>query len=264
MNQAGSVFLALGGAFFLSLGTILQWLGHERHGRSAPDAWRVAVQPMWWLGIVSGALGTLSYYAALWSGLLSLVQPLSSLHIVFTAVGMAWLRKEAVLGFRAGSISLVAVGVLACLIGEIGKESTRSPQLWGAAIFVGLLVVAILATLLLPRVSDRLSVWAGCAYSVSAVAWKGISELGATLPGVVSGMVFGAAYVLGFVFLQAAFRRGGAASVNAIATGVATALPMLAASWIFQEPIEPLTWIGAAFIVAGVVVGGCRKSALKP
>lgn len=265
MNPTWSILLALGGAVFLSLGTVLQWLGHERHGRGVAEAWRVAVQPLWWLGILAGALGTLSYYAALWTGLLSLVQPLSSLHIVFTAVGMAWLRKEAVLGLRAGSIALVALGVVAGLVGE----STESvlvppPQLWGALVFLGVLFAVGLATLLLPRASDRLSVWAGCSYSVSAVAWKGVAEMGATIPGVVVGMLFGATYVLGFVFLQAAFRRGGAASVNAVATGVATALPMLAAKWVFAEPIGILTWVGATLIVAGVVVGGCRRGPGAP
>jgi len=264
MNPTWSILLALGGAVFLSMGTILQWLGHERHGRGTPEPWRVGVQPMWWLGIFTGALGTLSYYAALWTGLLSLVQPLSSLHIVLTAVGMAWLRKEAVLGLRAGSISLVAVGVLACLLGESTESVLVPPQLGGAMVFLGVLAVVGLSTLLLPRVADRLSVWAGCAYSISAVAWKGIAEMGATIPGVVVGMIFGATYVLGFVFLQAAFRRGGAASVNAVATGVATALPMLAAKWVFAEPIGVLTWVGATFIVAGVVMGGYRRGAGVP
>lgn len=259
MNPTWSILLALGGAVFLSLGTVLQWLGHDRHGRMTPDPWRVAVQPLWWLGILAGAMGTLSYYAALWTGLLSLVQPLSSLHIVLTAVSMAWLRKEAVLGLRAGSISLVALGVLVCLVGESTESVLVPPQLPGALIFLAVLAVVGLATLLLPRASDRLSVWAGCAYSVSAVAWKGIAEMGATIPGVVVGMLFGATYVLGFVFLQAAFRRGGAASVNAVATGVATALPMLAAKWVFAEPIGILTWVGATLIVAGVVMGGCKR-----
>jgi drug/metabolite transporter (DMT)-like permease len=259
MNPTWSILFALGGAAFLSLGTVLQWLGHECHGRMTPEPWRVAAQPRWWLGILAGAVGTLSYYAALWTGLLSLVQPLSSLHIVFTAMAMAWLRKEAVQGLRAGSIALVALGVMAGLVGESTESVLVPPQLWGALVFLGVLVVVGLATLLLPRASDRLSIWAGCTYSVSAVAWKGIAEMGATIPGVVVGMIFGASYVLGFVFLQAAFRRGGAASVNAVATGVATALPMLAAKWVFAEPIGILTWIGAALIVAGVVMGGYRR-----
>lgn len=260
MNTWGSIVLALLGAVLLSGGTILQWLGHERHGRVAPDAWRVAEQPMWWLGIGVGALGTFCYYAALWSGLLSLVQPLSSLHIVFTAVGMAWLRKEAVLGVRAGSIALVALGVLACLVGEIGQTATGAPEAWGGLWFALLLLAVALAALLLPKHADRLSIWAGCAYSVSAVSWKGVADLGASFQGVASGMLFGATYVLGFMFMQAAFRRGGAASVNAVATGVATALPMAAATWIFHEPVGWLTWIGAALIVAGVVIRRQRRA----
>lgn len=260
MTVWGSVFLALLGAVLLSGGTILQWLGHERHGRVAPDAWRVAEQPLWWTGIAVGTLGTFCYYAALWFGLLSLVQPLSSLHIVFTAVGMAWLRKEAVMGVRAGSIGLVALGVAACLVGEIGQSASGSPEPFGGLWFGLLLLVVGFAALLLNKHADRLSIWAGCAYSISAVSWKGVADLGASLPGVASGMLFGGTYVLGFMFMQAAFRRGGAASVNAVATGVATALPMAAAAWIFHEPVGWLTWLGAVLIVAGVVIRRQRRA----
>lgn len=256
----GPILLALAGAFLLSLGTILQWIGHERHGRSAPEAWRVTAQPLWWAGIGVGAMGTLCYYVALWSGMISLVQPLSSLHIAFTAMGMAWLRKEAILGFRAGTIFLVALGVLCCLVGEVGQEVSSPPELAGSFWFAGVLAAAAAAAFLLPRVADRLSIWAGCAYSVSAVSWKMVSDLGASLHGVAAGMLFGACYVLGFVFMQAAFRRGGAASVNAIATGTATALPLVAAFWIFREPVGWITWLGGGLIVVGVVMGGRRRA----
>ncbi len=260
MNAWGSIVWALWGGGLVGGAPTLHGGAPARRGRAPPDAWRVAEQPMWWLGIGVGALGTFCYYAALWTGLLSLVQPLSSLHIVFTAVGMAWLRKEAVLGVRAGSIALVALGVLACLVGEIGRTATATPEAWGGLWFALLLVVVVLAALLLPKHSDRLSIWAGCAYSVSAVSWKGVADLGASFQGVASGMLFGATYVMGFMFMQAAFRRGGAASVNAVATGVATALPMAAAMWIFHEPVGWLTWIGVGLIVAGVLIRRQRRA----
>lgn len=264
MNQTASVLLALGGAVLLSLGTILQWLGHERHGRANPDAWKVSGQPIWWTGIVGSGLGTGLYYAALWVGMISLVQPLSSLHIAFTAIGMAWLRKEAVMGYRAWGISLVAAGVLACLLGEVGKESLAAPSLPGAGAFLGLIALLGLATLRLPRISDRLAVWSGCVYSISAVSWKAVADLGATIPGVVAGMLFGASYVLGFVLIQAAFRRGGAGAINATASGVATALPMAAAVWVFSEPVGWSTWVGILLITSGVVLAGCKRGFYKP
>ena len=264
MNSLASILLALGGALFLSGGTILQWLGHERHGRVLPEAWKVTRQPLWWTGIVAGAVGTLLYYAALWVGMISLVQPLSSLHIAVTAIGMAWLRKEAVLGLRAWGISLVAAGVLACLIGEAGMETTAVPDLGGAGAFLGLIALLVAATFLLPRLSDRLAIWSGCFYSVSAVAWKAVADLGATPEGIVSGVLFGIGYVMGFVFIQAAFRRGGAGAVNAAASGVATALPMAAAVWIFSEPVGLASWLGIAMIGTGVVLGGCKRGGFKP
>ena len=266
MNQAASIALSLGGAAFLSLGTVLQWLGHERHGRANPIAWKVSGQPLWWTGIVGSGAGTVLYYAALWIGMISLVQPLSSLHIALTALGMAWLRKEAVLGRRAWGIALVAVGVLACLAGEVGMESAAKPRLEGAAAFLALVAFLGLAALRLPRVADRLAIWSGGVYSISSVSWKLVADLGASLPGLVAGMLFGATYVMGFVLMQAAFRRGGAGAINAAASGVATALPMAAAVWIFSEPIGALTWGGVALIAGGVVLaghkrGGCRPSA---
>lgn len=259
MNQMPSILLALGGAVFLSAGTILQWLGHERHGRANPIAWKVSGQPLWWTGIVSSGLGTVSFYAALWMGMISMVQPLSSLHIALTALGMGWLRKEAVLGYRAYGISLVAVGVLSCLVGEIGKESAAAPSLLGAVAFLGLILVLGLAALRLARVADRLAVWSGSLYSISAVSWKAVADLGVSVPGLVASMLFGATYVLGFVLMQAAFRRGGAGAINAAASGVATALPMAAAVWIFSEPVGWLTWLGIALIAAGVVLVGHRR-----
>lgn len=263
MNQWASIPLALGGAVFLSAGTILQWLGHERHGRANPIAWRVSGQPLWWTGIACSGLGTICFYAALWVGMISMVQPLSSLHIALTAVGMGWLRKEAVLGYRAWGISMVAVGVLACLVGEVGKESAAPPDLLGAAAFLGLIAVLGLAALRLPRVADRLAVWSGSVYSISAVAWKAVADLGVSLPGLVAGMLFGATYVMGFVLMQAAFRRGGAGAINASASGVATALPMAAAVWVFAEPVGWMTWAGIALIATGVVLSGARRGSVR-
>lgn len=263
MTQLPSILLALGGAVFLSMGTILQWLGHERHGRTNPIAWKVSGQPMWWTGIVCSGWGTVCFYAALWLGMISMVQPLSSLHIALTALGMGWLRKEAVLGHRAWGISMVAVGVVACLVGEVGKESSAPPSQLGAVAFLGLVLVLCLAALRLPRVADRLAVWSGSVYSISAVSWKAVADLGVSLPGLVAGMMFGATYVLGFVLMQAAFRRGGAGAVNASASGVATALPMAAAVWVFSEPVGWTTWIGILLIASGVVLSGHRRGASK-
>ncbi len=264
MNQAASIALSLGGALFLSLGPVLQWLGHARHGRANPIAWKVSGQPLWWTGIVSSGAGTILYYAALWIGMISLVQPLSSLHIALTALGMGWLRKEAVLGRRAWGIALVAFGVLACLAGEVGRETAAKPRLEGAAAFLALVVLLGLAALRLPRVSDRLAIWSGSVYSISSVSWKLVADLGASLPGLVAGMLFGATYVMGFVLMQAAFRRGGAGAINAAASGVATALPMAAAVWIFSEPTGPLTWGGVALIAAGVVLTGHKRGSCRP
>lgn len=259
MNQILSLVLAFAGSLFLSAGCVLQWLGHERVGRRDPGSWRVARDAYWWFGMGASTLGTLLHYAAIWKGFLSLVLPVSSLHIAITALAMSRLRKEAVMGSRALGISLVALGVLACMVGEAGAVGSdrldRTGVPWISAIIGG---VAVLS-LLIPRQGVRLAVGSGIAYALAAVAVKALSGSSDLPSKLVAVAVFLPAYAGGFFLIQAGFRRGGAGSVNAMATGTATALAMVAAVVVFHEPVPVLSWIGAGCIALGVAFSGRRS-----
>lgn len=259
MNPLLSLLLALAGAFFLSGGGALQWLGHERNGRIGPGGWKVAKVPCWWLGIACGAVGSICHYAALWVGLVALVLPVSSLHIVLTALAMSRLRKEAILGLRAVGIVLVSLGVGLCLAAEVGKTSERMASLPDAAICVALLCALGLANFLLRRPSNRFAAASGLAFASAAVSWKMLSLATRIPQRTGAATVFSISCAAGFLLMQAGFRRGGAGAVNATSTGTATVLAMVAAAFLFGEPVAPIAWIGTGCVAAGVAFIGWRR-----
>lgn len=257
MNPSLPVALSVLGSCFLSGGTVLQWLGHEDQRRGSPaGAWGVARRTRWWGGIGLSAAGTALQFWALWIGALALVQPLGALHIALTAVAMAQLRREAVLGWRLWGILLVTLGTFLCLAGEAGVETGRIPSLPGAMGFLGFLLAMALVASFLPRAAARSAVASGVAYSLSAVAWKAVSELGLVPSALPWALLFAAGYIGGFALIQVGFRHGGAGTVNALATGTATALPMVAAVSVFGEPVSPLAWTGVALTALGVLLVG--------
>jgi multidrug transporter EmrE-like cation transporter len=253
-----SLVLALAGAFLLSAGGVLQWLGHERNGRCA-SGWKVYLVPLWWTGILASAAGTICHYTALWIGLVALVLPVSGLHIAFTAVAMSRLRKEALLGFRAWGIGCVAVGVLLCLAGEAGRSSADLPARFGFVVPGILGAAVLLGSFLLRRPSDRFAVGSGLAFAASAVSWKLMSGDPRISDRIFAALFFAVTYTAGFLLIQAAFRKGGAGAVNATANGTATALAMVAAVSLFGEPVPAISWIGTAAVAAGVALLGWRR-----
>jgi uncharacterized membrane protein len=259
MNPLVPVLLAMLGAVFLSAGTILQWLGHEGARRLAEgescfcDVFR---RTRWWCGIASGTVGTLLHYAALWLGALALVQPIGALHIALTALWMARQRREALMGPRLWGIVAVTLGTALCLAGEVSVASGQEPSTTGSLLFAGLLAVASLASLAMPRPAGRFAVLSGIAYTVSAVAWKAFSETGTEGAGLVWAALFAVGYAAGFLIMQAGFRRGGAGAVNALAAGTATALPMAGAVLVFGEEVHAVAWLGVGMIAFGVLLVG--------
>jgi drug/metabolite transporter (DMT)-like permease len=254
------LLLALAGAIFLSGGGALQWLGHERSGRTGTPGWKVALSPLWWSGILLGALGNLCHYAALWIGLVALVLPVSSLHIALTALLMSRLRKEAVQGKRAAGIALVAVGVILCLAGQSGIFRSRPIALSAAGGTAILLALAGAVATLSRRASSRWAAGSGLAFAAAAVSWKILSQAGPTFPRAVAAAVFAATFVAGFLLMQGGFRRGGAAAVNATSTGIATVLAMVAASSLLGEPVPAASWIGTLGVALGVLLVGWRNA----
>lgn len=259
MTPLVPILLALLGAVFLSAGTILQWLGHEGARRVAEgesNLWDVFRRTRWWGGIVCGAIGTLLHYTALWYGALALVQPIGALHIALTALWMAKLRREVVLGPRLWGIVAVTLGTALCLAGEASVTAGQDPSTTGSLAFVGMLLVAASASAAMPRAAGRFALLSGVGYSLSAVAWKAFSETGMEGAGMVWATLFAGGYIGGFLLMQAGFRRGGAGAVNALAAGTATALPMAAAVMVFGEEVHPLAWLGVALIAFGVLLVG--------
>lgn len=259
MNQILALVLSVAGAVFLSAGCVLQWLGHERNLKSGRSGWKVAGEPLWLGGIAASAIGTGLHYAALWNGLLALVLPVSSLHIVFTAMAMARLRKEAILGHRAAGVGLVALGVVICTLVEARIEGKDFFEPEGLVALGFVSVVALSASWTTMRPAQAFSVSAGVCYAISALAMK-VGSTNSGIPWWTWSVVFLANYVGGFLCFQAGFRRGGAGMVNAVATGVSTAVALMGAVWMLGEPVKPLTWVGAGLIAGGVFLSGLRRS----
>ncbi|MBK9577210.1 MAG: hypothetical protein IPO40_09060 [Fibrobacteres bacterium] len=259
MNQIFALVLAVSGAVFLSAGCILQWLGHEKNQKSQRHGWKVGLEPMWLGGIAASAIGTGLHYAALWNGLLALVLPVASLHIVFTALAMGRLRKEAILGNRAVGIGLVAVGVVICTLVEARIEGIDRFEPEGLFIMAVVATIVVASGWLMTRSSQAFAISAGVSYAISALAMK-LGSIGSSVPPWAWMTVFATSYICGFLCFQAGFRRGGAGMVNAVATGVSTAIALLGAVWMLGEPVKLLTWVGAALIAAGVFLSGWRRS----
>src|ERR1035437_2375671 len=191
-----SLVLALASALLLSAGEILQWLGHERNGRRS-SGWKVWMVPLWWMGILASAAGTICHYTALWIGLVALVLPVSGLHIALTALAMSRLRKEVLLGLRAWGIGCVAVGVLLCLVGEAGRTSEDHLARLGFVIPGILAAVVLFGIFLLRRPSDRFAVGSGLAFAASAVSWKLMAQDPLIFDRICAGLFFGVTYKIG-------------------------------------------------------------------
>ena len=247
-----SACLALLAAMFLSMGTVLQWMGHERCSGRGRSGWAVHRETLWWAGIASSAAGTLSHYGALWIGKVALVLPLSGLHIVLTTIAMSRVRRETLRGKRPVGIGVVALGAILCLVAEAGHTGTPD-HLSLHFLIPSLVAVGILCSIpFLPGSAERLAAGSGISFGLSATAWKFASL---ATDSVSRGFALGgflAAYVLAFLLIQAGFRRGGAATVNATTNGFATAFAVICATALFGEPVSILSWCGIALVASGV------------
>ena len=232
MTFALSVILAFFAALFLSGGTVLQWMGHERGVARGLSGWRVARDPFWWAGIGTSGAGTLCHYAALWLGMVAVVLPVSGAHLVFTAIAMARLRRSTLSRWQPVGIGLVASGVVLCLVGELHAGSVPDRFDPHFAVPLGLLGAALLALPFLGK-ADRFAVGSGLMFGLSAVSWKLLSLANAPVARVPVLAAFATTYVVAFLLIQAGFRRGGAATVNATSNGTATALGVVCANGLF-------------------------------
>ncbi len=246
--------LALLSSLFLAVGGWLQWRGLLRLEAGA-RLWRAVREPLWVLGMGASAGGTVIYHAALWLAPITVVQPLSSLHVAFTAL-LSWkgrhvaVREWTALGFCAAGTLLLALSDRP----EVADKNCH----WST---LAALVTAGVFLLLLPfprRLAKLSFPWrAGICYGLAAVLWKA----GTVLP--LFGMswwglmvLFAAGFIGGFLFLQAAFRRLDAGTANALAASVGALFPLPAGLWVFREEVGACLFLATALTAAGVALLG--------
>ena len=256
MKEALALALAFAAAILLAAGAVFQWLGHQRCVRRGLSGWTVVRERTWWMGIATSGAGTLCHYAALWMGMVALVLPVSGLHLVFTALAMAKIRRSSLSGLQPWGIAAVAIGVLLCLSGELARSG--GPDRFDPRLAEPILLLAAGALLLvvLRGAAERFALGSGLCFGVSAAAWKLMSLPDHPVALAISACVFAASYGVAFLLVQAGFRRGGAASVNATSNGAATATGVVCAHALFGEPMGALAWGGLALVAAGVVLSG--------
>lgn len=248
--------LALSSSLSLAVGGWLQWLGLQGKDVSLRSLLRT---PAWIGGLLASAVGTIAYHGALLLAPLTLVQPLSSLHVAFTAC-LAWRgRRVRYREWTALGLCLTGTACLALADIETAKTTLRWPALIALCLVGG-------APLLLPAPDALARFWpalrAGLCYGLSAILWKaGMGLEAGSLGWILLLTLFTAGFLGGFAFLQKAFRLLDAGTANALAACVAALFPLPAGLWVFSESPSVLSLVAALAAVAGVFLLG---TAVRP
>jgi drug/metabolite transporter (DMT)-like permease len=251
--------LALASSLSLAVGGWLQWRGVQGADGDPLPIRDLVRAPMWVGGILASSSGTIAYHGALLLAPLTLVQPLSSLHVAFTAM-LAWAGRR--VRCREWSALLLCLAGTACLaLSDVGTDSPR--VCWTALAILGL-VGGI--GLLMPAPDRMRRFWpalrAGLCYGLSAILWKAGMGLPAASAGWTACLaLFVAGFLGGFVFLQVAFRRLDAGTANAVAACVAALFPLTAGVTAFGEGASALTIGAAVTAILGVFLLG---TAVRP
>jgi len=248
------VALALLSSVLLALGGWLQWRGLQMQGQKL-SVLQLVRNGFWLCGMFASALGTLAYHKAILLAELTLVQPLSSLHVAFTAM-LSWRGRRVRIRERI-ALGLCVAGTVVLALVDI--EHVTPPVQWRN---LAILVIMGAAPILLPAPARLRDFWpalrAGLCYGLSAILWKAGMALTPWTSGWLLLMTaFVAGFVGGFVFLQAAFRRTDAGTANALAASLAALFPLPAGIWVFSENPSALVGVAAVLTVAGVFLLGC-------
>ncbi|MEN9352954.1 MAG: hypothetical protein RL318_279 [Fibrobacterota bacterium] len=254
------IALALGSSTLLALGGWFQWQGLQTLGTN-PSLKRILQLPLWLGGLLASACGTIAYHGALLLAPLTLVQPLSSLHVAFTA-GLAW-RSRRVRYREWLALALCLTGTVCLALTDISTSSDHVNWIPLAG-----LVLAGALPLALPAPARLAPFWpalrAGLCYGLSAILWKAGMALPALSPAwVLLLALFTAGFLGGFVFLQIAFRKLDAGTANALAACVAALFPLPAGLWVFHEAPTALSLFAAATTVLGVFLLGTATRPLN-
>lgn len=261
-STAVGVGLALGSSLLLAVGGWLQWRGLQDQSEGHVSPLRLARSPFWAGGLLASGLGTVAYHGALLLARLTLVQPLSSLHVAFTAL-LAWKGRR--VRYREWLALALCLGGTACLALVETRAGPAPAPCWPAlALLVGIGALPLLSPSPVRLASSWPALRAGLCYGLSAILWKA----GMGLPPFSAGWclllgLFAAGFLGGFAFLQVAFRRLDAGTANALAACIAALFPLPAGRWVFGEDPSLLSLAAALAAVAGVFLLGTAARPLK-
>ena len=211
----------------------------------------------WLAGFLGGIGGWALYVVALELAPLSVVQAASAGGIGVLALGNGRLSGAERVGVGAALAGLLLLAVSLGARAEAGPGAPTAVAAWLAAS----VLVAALATRAL-RGGAGLGTAAGVLYAAGDVGTKAAVGGGARLWFVPALL---ACHGLAFVCLQLAFQRGGRLATAGLAVLWTNALPILAGTVLFGEPL-PHGWRGAARVAAFalVLVGAVALSRLDP
>lgn len=243
-GYAWAAFAALGAAFLYASGAVVQQRAAFRSSTrtSQPEALpmlRILGRPLWLAGVALDGVGFLLEFAALWSGSVSVVQPLLVTGLLFALLLGAVVIRRGVRLFELGSAALVCAGLGTFLLAA--RPGPGTPPASGAAWLVaGGVTLAIVGLCVL---ADR----------------------GRTLP-VRAALTAGAAGLVNGVFAGLAKATGTTLHVGwlavvlswypwALAAAAVLTLTLAARAFQLGAPAAAVTGLFAVEPVAGIAVG---------
>jgi drug/metabolite transporter (DMT)-like permease len=256
----------------LDLGYLLQ---HAAASRLPPLSLRRPIRSVrsllterrWLLGFGVQGGGFVLYVVALALAPLSLVQATAAGGIGILAIMVSRITHVPLSRFEqvGAAVSVVGLALLGISLVSAHGEGSGATAKWVAVWLVASAAGAALCVTLLARAIGRAPAWgiaSGVLFAAGDVATKmAVSGRLENVPFLVCLIVF---YGAGTAVLQAAFQQGGALTTAGLSTLMTNALPIVAGTVLFHEPV-PSGFIGAvriaafAAVVTGAVLLGARN-----
>ena len=222
----------------------------------------------WLVGMGVQIGGFTVYVVALALAPLSLVQAAAAGGIGILAIMVSRVTKVPLTQREriGAAVSVAGLALLGVSLFSSHAEGSGATDLWVAAWLGGSAAAAAGCLLLLRRAIGRAAAWgiaSGILFAAGDVATKvAVSGTAADFAYLACLVAF---YGLGTVVLQAAFQHGGALTTAGLSTLLTNALPIVAGTVLFHEPV-PHGVLGAArvaafaAVVAGAVLLGMKKA----
>jgi hypothetical protein len=209
----------------------------------------------WLLGFAMESGGFLLYAAALGLASLALVQSIGAGGIGVLAYATARITGRRLGRLERAGVLVSVLGLVALAVSLAGGSGKGEPGSTGA-ILLWLGVTAGVAVLLLAvgRGAGAAAVANGLAgglfFSIGDISTKIVTQ-GGTRAAFVVPLILG--YSVGTGLLQVGYQAGGALTVAGLATLLTNAVPIAAATIVFQEPV-PSGALGGVRVLAFVAV----------